>query len=54
MIGRAEDVNTKIPFKSPFILNFEGKVLKINRDFIKYLPILPTAGRGQVQAGRER
>jgi hypothetical protein len=29
MIGRAEDVNIKIPFKLPFILNFEGKALKI-------------------------
>jgi hypothetical protein len=29
MIGRAKDVNIKILRGSPFILNFEGKVLKM-------------------------
>jgi hypothetical protein len=35
MIGKAWDVNIKIPFKSPFILNFEGKALKIKRNLGK-------------------
>jgi hypothetical protein len=35
MIGRAKDVNIKILLELPFILNFKGKALKIERKLKK-------------------
>lgn len=35
MIGRAKDVNIKILLELAFILNFEGKALKIERNLKK-------------------